>query len=187
MADDEGAKARELIRSFREQWKSGWPTSPNAELLVELAELVVTMSERVMHPSRWRRNRKPFDGQWSPVPRHIQWTIPASVVQWLETHKGAKLVLEARTIELCARKLYGWPEDDDRAVSCDGQNIEDVLGWANDLVEQMLDWELDNWEYSDEEFQAMVKALRPVEKPKPLEVQEGPIDEHAYVAGFKLS
>lgn len=133
-------------------------------LLRKLAGLNLVLADRLLRPARWRKNRNPLNGdcaQSTEDRRNIEWLMPWALVQWLEHHPGGRLIIKSDCIELCARNLEGLEPDTDRYISCDASCVEGALASLDNMVEEMLDWEMNGWKYSftDEEAQRLLGTL----------------------------
>lgn len=133
-------------------------------LIRKLATLNLLIADRVLRPARWRRNRNPLNGDGPESHenrRNIEWHVPWALIQWLDHHPGARFIISSESVELCARKLEGLPDDDCRFVSFDSQMLERALAEAEDMVEEMLEWEMNGWQYSisDDDARDLLRNL----------------------------
>lgn len=78
--------------------------------------------------------------------------VSKKVSRWLERLPGARVIIEADSVELCAREAREVEPDPGRYVSRD--NVPEAMRDAvlSELVDEMALWEANGWEYEESEF-----------------------------------
>jgi len=69
---------------------------------------------------------------------------PEKVERWLLDHPGARVIVNANSVELCARELHGLSSDPCRYMYQDAGPGERSAA-LSELVNDMLHWEVDDW------------------------------------------